>query len=115
MGRRRKNLTVEQNALVEGASAQAPYDIIFVEGGTEEASQALRSQKIMLWLRADAWSQCFGKVRKAERIFSFGKKGGSVRARVRFRRFDCLAGHGSWCPCETNPQFDAARWTGFGD
>jgi protein-L-isoaspartate(D-aspartate) O-methyltransferase len=36
--------TVVQGALVEGAKAQAPYDVIVVEGGIEEAPQTLLSQ-----------------------------------------------------------------------
>ncbi|MGA7675013.1 MAG: protein-L-isoaspartate O-methyltransferase [Rhizomicrobium sp.] len=39
-----KNTTVVQNALVEGAKAQAPYDVIVVEGAVEEPPQALLSQ-----------------------------------------------------------------------
>jgi protein-L-isoaspartate(D-aspartate) O-methyltransferase len=38
------NATVVQNALVEGAKTMAPYDVIVVEGGIEEAPQTLLSQ-----------------------------------------------------------------------
>ena len=39
-----ENATVVQSALVEGAKAESPYDVIVVEGGIEEAPQTLLSQ-----------------------------------------------------------------------
>jgi len=38
------NVTVVQGALAEGAKVQAPYDLIVVEGGIEEAPAALLAQ-----------------------------------------------------------------------
>ena len=38
------NVTVVQGALAEGAKAHAPYDLIVVEGGIEEAPAALLAQ-----------------------------------------------------------------------
>ncbi len=39
-----ENATVVQNALVEGATEKAPYDVIVVEGGIEQPPQTLLSQ-----------------------------------------------------------------------
>ncbi len=39
-----KNATVVQGSLIDGAKAQSPYDAVIVNGGIEEAPEALLSQ-----------------------------------------------------------------------
>ena len=85
------NATVVQNPLAEGAKAGAPYDVIVVEGGIEEAPQALLSQlgeggRLVAVLQQGAPGRAHLFVRERGRIGSRPDFDASVPALVGFHK-----------------------------
>jgi protein-L-isoaspartate(D-aspartate) O-methyltransferase len=85
------NATVVQNALVEGAKAGSPYDVIVVEGGIEEAPQTLLSQlgeggRLVAVLQQGAHGRAHLFVRENGRIGSRPDFDASVPVLVGFRK-----------------------------
>ena len=85
------NATVVQNALVEGAQAGSPYDVIVVEGGIEEAPQTLLSQlgeggRLVAVLQQGAHGRAHLFVRENGRIGSRPDFDASVPVLVGFRK-----------------------------
>ncbi|MGC9954811.1 MAG: protein-L-isoaspartate O-methyltransferase [Rhizomicrobium sp.] len=86
-----ENATIVQNALVEGAKAQAPYDVIVVEGGIEEAPQTLLSQlgeggRLVAVLQQGGQGRAHLFVREKGRIGSRPDFDASVPVLVGFRK-----------------------------
>jgi len=85
------NATVVQNALVEGAKAGSPYDVIVVEGGIEEVPQTLLSQlgeggRLVAVLQQGAHGRAHLFVRENGRIGSRPDFDASVPVLVGFRK-----------------------------
>ena len=85
------NATVVQNALADGAKAEAPYDVIVVEGGIEEAPQTLLSQlgeggRLVAVLQRGALGRAHLFVRENGRIGSHPDFDASVPALVGFHK-----------------------------
>ncbi len=86
-----ENATVVQGALVEGAKAKSPYDVIVVEGGIEEAPQTLLSQlgeggRMVAVLRQGAHGRAHLFVRENGRIGSRPDFDASVPVLVGFHK-----------------------------
>jgi len=85
------NSTVVQGTLAEGAKAQAPFDAIIVEGGIEEAPQALLAQlteggRLVAVLQRGAQGRAHIFVRERERVGSRPDFDASVPVLVGFRK-----------------------------
>ena len=85
------NATVVQNALVEGAKTMAPYDVIVVEGGIEEAPQTLLSQlgeggRLVAVLQQGAYGRAHLFVRENGRVGSRPDFDASAPALVGFHK-----------------------------
>ena len=86
-----ENATVVRNVLVKGAKAQAPYDVIVVEGAIEETPQTLLSQlnesgRLVAMVQQGAQGRAHLFVREKGRIGSRPDFDASVPVLVGFRK-----------------------------